>query len=102
MSVRHRLVVLALTAGVIVGAAITPGAQTPPSGGTGAAALKALARESLSRIDGAITVPGVKEPVEVIRDKWGVTHIYARNQEDMFFAQGYVIGQDRSNSSSPG
>ena len=37
----------------------------------------------------------MREPVEIIRDKWGVTHIYAKNQDDMFFAQGYVMGQDR-------
>ena len=60
-----------------------------------AAELKALARQSLAKIDGELNVPGLKEPVEIIRDKWGVTHIYARNQDDMFFAQGYVVGQDR-------
>lgn len=57
--------------------------------------LKTLARQSLAKIDGDFSVPGVREPVEIIRDKWGVTHIYAKNQDDMFFAQGYIIGQDR-------
>ena len=57
--------------------------------------LKTLARQSLAKIEGELNVPGLKEPVEIIRDKWGVTHIYARNQDDMFFAQGYVVGQDR-------
>ncbi len=33
--------------------------------------------------------------MEVIRDRWGVPHIYARNTEDLFFAQGYVVAQDR-------
>jgi penicillin amidase len=31
----------------------------------------------------------------VIRDKWGVPHIYAESAEDLFFAQGYVHAQDR-------
>src|SRR6187431_86379 len=49
----------------------------------------------LAQIDGNINVPGVKEPVEVLRDKWGVPHIYAKNTDDLFFAQGFVAAQDR-------
>src|SRR5690606_32746482 len=40
-------------------------------------------------------IPGLKEPVEILRDRWGVAHIYARNQDDLFFAQGFVVAQDR-------
>jgi penicillin amidase len=69
-------------------------AQRPASAAP-ATDLKALARQSLSKIDGDFSVPGLREPVEIIRDKWGVTHIYARSQDDMFFAQGYIMGQDR-------
>src|SRR5690606_21328038 len=29
------------------------------------------------------------------RDEWGIPHIYAQNQDDLFFAQGYVMAQDR-------
>lgn len=54
-----------------------------------------LARESLSVIDGALDLPGLREPVEIVRDESGVPHIYARNMHDLFFAQGYVIAQDR-------
>ena len=54
-----------------------------------------LARESLAQIDGTRSVPGLREPVEVIRDRWGVPHIYAKNTDDLFFAQGYVQAQDR-------
>ncbi len=36
-----------------------------------------------------------QKPVEVIRDKWGVAHIYAQNEHDLFWAQGYVAAQDR-------
>jgi penicillin amidase len=57
--------------------------------------LKTLARQSLSQLDGTLNVAGLREPVEVIRDRWGVPHIYARNADDLFFAQGYVMGQDR-------
>jgi penicillin G amidase len=57
--------------------------------------LKSLARQSLAKLDGEVSVPGVREPIEIIRDKWGVTHIYAKNEEDLFFAQGYAAAQDR-------
>ena len=55
----------------------------------------AAARAALAQIDGTILVWGLKEPVEVLRDRWGVPHIYARNTHDLFFAQGYVVAQDR-------
>jgi penicillin amidase len=40
-------------------------------------------------------VPGVQGRVEVIRDRWGVPHIYADSVDDLFFAQGYVTAGDR-------
>jgi penicillin amidase len=40
-------------------------------------------------------LPGLRTSVEVRRDRWGVPHIYAQNQHDLFFAQGYVAAQDR-------
>lgn len=39
--------------------------------------------------------PGLREPVEVIRDRNGVSHIYAKNEHDLFFAQGYAAARDR-------
>ena len=57
--------------------------------------LRAMARESLATISGEMTVPGLRDRVEVIRDTWGVPHIYAQNTDDLFFAQGYVMAQDR-------
>lgn len=57
--------------------------------------LEELARQSLSQLDGEIELPGLKEPVEVVRDEWGIPHIYAENQDDLFRAQGYVMAQDR-------
>ncbi len=40
-------------------------------------------------------VNGLKDRVEVIRDHWGVPHIYAKNSSDLFFVQGYITAQDR-------
>lgn len=43
----------------------------------------------------SLRVPGLEQPVSVVRDKWGVPHIYAQNQHDLFFAQGFVQATDR-------
>jgi penicillin G amidase len=53
------------------------------------------APKSLATISGRLAVPGLSQPVRVLRDRWGVAHIYAQNQHDLFFAQGFVAGQDR-------
>lgn len=58
-------------------------------------ALSETARKALAQLEGEIRLPGLAEPVEVLRDRWGVPHIYARNQHDLFFAQGFVAAQDR-------
>jgi len=42
-----------------------------------------------------IAMAGLSQPVEIVRDRHGVSHIYAQNQEDMFFAQGFSAARDR-------
>jgi penicillin amidase len=42
-----------------------------------------------------VRIRGPQDGVEVIRDRWGVPHIYAHNAADVCFAQGYVHAQDR-------
>lgn len=54
-----------------------------------------LAKAALAQIDGDIKVPGLRAPVQVVRDTWGVPHITAQSVDDLFFAQGYVMAQDR-------
>ncbi|WP_128546919.1 penicillin acylase family protein [Larkinella soli] len=39
--------------------------------------------------------PGLQKPVEILRDRWGIAHIYAQNEHDLFFAQGYNVASDR-------
>ncbi len=53
------------------------------------------ARTRLAPIAGDLTVAGLDSAVEVRRDRWGVPHIYATTQHDLFFAQGLVAAQDR-------
>ena len=44
---------------------------------------------NLSKLD------GLTDEVEVLRDKYGINHIYANNQNDLFFVQGYLAAKDR-------
>src|SRR5271170_3150103 len=55
----------------------------------------AAARKALAAVSGELQVRGLHEPVQVLRDTWGVAHVYAKNQHDLFFAQGVVAAQDR-------
>jgi penicillin amidase len=52
-------------------------------------------RQAFPQTSGTIQVPGLSQPVEVIRDEYGVAHIYAHSPEDLFFAEGYVHAQER-------
>jgi penicillin amidase len=38
---------------------------------------------------------GLSRPVEIIRDRSGISHIYATNEHDLFFAQGFSAARDR-------
>ena len=42
-----------------------------------------------------LKLPELKAPVEVIYDDYAIPHIYAQNEEDLFYAFGYVHAQDR-------
>jgi penicillin amidase len=42
-----------------------------------------------------ITVPGLEQSVEILKDRWGISHIYAETEHDLFFAQGYSAVRDR-------
>lgn len=43
----------------------------------------------------SIQIAGLSQPVEILRDRWGINHIYAQNEADLFFAQGYAAARDR-------
>lgn len=42
-----------------------------------------------------ISIEGLHEEVEVMRDEWGINHIFAKNEHDLFFTQGYLAAKDR-------
>ncbi len=67
--------------------------------GVGAAAfqpyMRRVAQESFPQTEGTIQLSGLRAPVDIYRDQYGVPHIYAQNQHDLFFAQGYTHAQER-------
>jgi penicillin amidase len=67
-------------------------------GGVGALAGGAyyfLMRRPLPKKQSHVQLAGLHEPVEIITDRYGVPHIYAQNEDDLYFAQGYVHAQER-------
>jgi len=39
--------------------------------------------------------PTLKQPVDILFDRWGVPHIYAKDTYDLFFTQGWITARDR-------
>ena len=60
-----------------------------------AAAGYAWLRQSLPQFDGTVALTGLKAPVEIVRDRYGVPHIHASSVEDAQFGLGFAHAQDR-------
>jgi penicillin amidase len=62
------------------------------------AALRRLIRAELAarlpHIDGALAGP-VGRPVEIVRDRYGIPHVFAESEEDAYAGLGVVVAQDR-------
>lgn len=52
-------------------------------------------RRSFPQTSGEISIQGLKAPVDIYRDSFGIPHIYGASLHDIFFAQGYIHAQDR-------
>jgi penicillin G amidase len=57
--------------------------------------VNAYINRSLPQTKGELSVSGLLAEVKVVRDENGVPHITAKNEHDLFFAQGFVQAQDR-------
>jgi penicillin G amidase len=64
-------------------------------GATAAGLWWQLFRHPLPRTTGSITVRGLDQPIEVVRDRWGMPTVRARTAADLWFGQGFCHGQDR-------
>jgi penicillin amidase len=68
------------------------------AGATGAVAAGAfgyLLRRPLPQLDGEVRLKGLTAAVEIVRDRWGIPHISARDPLDAYFGQGFCHAQDR-------
>ena len=54
-----------------------------------------LAIQSLPNYNKTITVKGLQEQIEIVRDHTNVPHIFGVHDEDVFFGLGYAHAQDR-------
>src|SRR5919106_1923374 len=58
-------------------------------------AMMDAARLARPPLEGRVAVAGLRRPVEVLRDRWGVPHLHAETLHDLFLAQGYVMASER-------
>ncbi|MHA2035396.1 MAG: penicillin acylase family protein [Promethearchaeota archaeon] len=49
-----------------------------------------IAKNAFPPVSGSEKVRGIQEEVEILWDKWGIPHIYAKSSDDAYFAQGYI------------
>ena len=49
----------------------------------------------LPKYSGHISIDGLNKSVDIYTDKYGVPHIFAQNEEDLFYAAGYYAARDR-------
>jgi penicillin G amidase len=54
-----------------------------------------LMHRPLPKTRGTLRLADLHEPVEIITDRYGVPHIYAHNEDDLYLAQGYIHAQHR-------
>ncbi|HEY8825736.1 MAG TPA: penicillin acylase family protein [Candidatus Limnocylindria bacterium] len=54
-----------------------------------------LVYRPLPTLDGEFRLLGLDQRAEVLRDAYGVPHVYAQSAHDLFYLQGYVTAQDR-------
>lgn len=78
---------------IAIAAVLTTG--TPTLSGTAATDNARAPIPSMAVGADTLQIPGLHQPVEILRDRWGIAHIYARGEEDLFFAQGYSAARDR-------
>jgi penicillin amidase len=79
---RQRLLISALTVAVTLA-------------GAGLLGWRAFTRRALPRVSGQLRAPGLSAPVTILRDAYGVPHIFAEGDADAYFALGYLHAQDR-------
>src|ERR1041385_9203472 len=58
-------------------------------------AIQQSASAAKANASAPVKLPELEAAAHITRDHWGIAHISARNDHDLFFLQGYVHAQDR-------
>ena len=61
----------------------------------GVAVFNYFFRSAVPDYSGTVFLEGLASQVEVRTDQYGIPHIYADNEPDLFFAQGYIMARER-------
>ena len=59
------------------------------------AVLPAHAKDKRASKPTTVPVAGLRAPVRIVIDRWGVPHLFAANEDDLFLAQGFNAARDR-------
>jgi len=57
--------------------------------------VRSIAKRGLPHYNGTIELSGIMQDVVVYRDSFGIPHIFAQNENDLYKATGYCMAQDR-------
>src|SRR5213593_3310450 len=58
-------------------------------------AIERSASAASANASAPVKLPELEAAAHVARDHWGIAHVSAQNEHDLFFLQGYVHAQDR-------
>ncbi|MDI3299304.1 MAG: penicillin acylase family protein [Bacillota bacterium] len=78
----------------LLAALLLPLGPLPPLGPTFNPTRGVLA-QAWQPVPGRLQLPGLRRPVVVDFDRWGVPHVFAQNDHDLFMAQGYLTARER-------
>ncbi len=54
-----------------------------------------IAKNAFPPVSGSEKVKGLHDKVEILWDKWGIPHVYAKSVSDAYFVQGYIHASHR-------
>jgi len=98
-SVNRAAILMLLTGVCLIAGPLSPFPTSARSGIDRSTAVPSLSSESRPSqpqlTEKTVAIPGLRERVTVRRDDRGIPYIEATNEDDLFFAQGYITASDR-------
>src|SRR6185436_4729223 len=99
MNSEKRLVCLALLLGSfeLACGSDTPSSGSPAAGADGGGDARGAVPSPVEAVPVTETLraAGLSAPLDIVRDEWGIPHIYGATLADVTFGQGYIVARDR-------